>query len=180
MSGNAVNYYFSQPTNCCQPFNRLVTYHWGSVCAGSFMTGLFALPDAIFDFFKPENILSGYAKCYTQCCFWLYGFFDLVRSDAMAFIHLTGLPYCNSARYCEYLSTNTPVFGGHQSISRLYRFGSHVLLASIATIAGLYYTGNVSFWSVVFSFIFTYFVTTFFASLHSDAADAICVTFLAE
>lgn len=52
ISGSSVNYYFSTPANCCQPFNRLISYHWGSVCAGSFMTGLFAIPDAIFDFFK--------------------------------------------------------------------------------------------------------------------------------
>lgn len=52
VSGSAVNYYFRIQANCCQPFNRLLTYHWGSVCAGSFMTGLFAIPDAIFDFFQ--------------------------------------------------------------------------------------------------------------------------------
>lgn len=69
---------------------------------------------------QPNNIHNAYAKCYTNCCFWLYGFFDLVRSDSMAFIHLTGLPYCNASRYCEFLSTNSPVFGGHQSISRVH------------------------------------------------------------
>ena len=30
------------------------------------------------------------------------------------------------------------------------------------------------------SFVFTSFIVTFFSSLHADAADAICITFLAE
>lgn len=55
-----------------------------------------------------------------------------------------------------------------------------MLLTSVVSIAGLFYTGNVSFWSVVFTFVLTYFITTFFASLHADAADALCITFLAE
>ena len=55
-----------------------------------------------------------------------------------------------------------------------------MLLSSFVTIAGLFYTGNVSFWSTVFTFVFTYFIITLFASLHADAADAICITFLAE
>ncbi len=28
---------------------------------------------------------------------------DLVRSDAYAYIALNGNPFCNSAKYCEYL-----------------------------------------------------------------------------
>lgn len=55
-----------------------------------------------------------------------------------------------------------------------------MLLTSLVTLAGLFFTGDVSFWSVVFTFVLTYFLTTFFASLHADAADAICITFLAE
>ena len=107
VSGSAVNFYFRLPLSCVQPFHRLVTFHWGSVLAGSFLTVLFGIPDTIFDSLRvgveitqPLSTETTYGRCCTNSCSWLYGVCDLVRSDAMAMIHLTGLPYCNSSRYC--------------------------------------------------------------------------------
>lgn len=65
-------------------------------------------------------------------------------------------------------------------MTQLYRFGSHILLGSIVTSTAMYYGGQVNFWSVVFIYMFTYCIVTFFASLHADAADALAITFLAE
>ena len=83
------------------------------------MIGFFGFFDAFFDFFKPITQNTWYAMCCSNYYAWLYDFFDIVRHDAMGYINLTGLPYCNSARYCDFLSVNTPLFGGNQSISRV-------------------------------------------------------------
>lgn len=55
-----------------------------------------------------------------------------------------------------------------------------MLLTSIITIIGIYYTGYTSFYSVIISIVITYFVVEMFASLHANAAEGICVSFLAE
>lgn len=35
----------------------------------------------------------------------------------MAYINLSGLPYCNSARYCDFLGNTTRLFAGSQSVT---------------------------------------------------------------
>lgn len=67
--------------------------------------------------------------------------FDLVRSDAMAYINLTGNTYCNSARYCEYLCDHSRILEFSQSLSRTYRLGAHGLIAGISCIVALYING---------------------------------------
>ena len=97
------------------PKKTLITKHFGSVVAGSFMTGFFALGDYIFDLIKPSSKESEedegcwdkiFKSALCMCC---TKTFDLVRSDAMAYINLSGNPYCNSARYCEYLCDKSKV-----------------------------------------------------------------------
>lgn len=179
IAGNGVDYYFGN-INFCKPLERLVCYHWGSVAAGSFVLGFFSFFDGFFDFFKPSSQNTWHAQCCANYFSFVYDFFDIVRHDAMGYISLTGLPYCNSARYCDFLSVNTPLFGGNQSISRLFRFAGHLLLTSIITIVGIFFAGYTSLYSVVISIILTYFVVEMFASLHANAAEGICVSFLAE
>lgn len=38
------------------PFKYLLTKHFGSVVAGSFMTGWFAVPDYIFDSIRSDEL----------------------------------------------------------------------------------------------------------------------------
>lgn len=77
----------------------------GTVIAGAFMTGFFAVFDAIFDTLRPKqtNEDNFYKKCFGKVCFFCTEIFDFVRSDSLAFVNLAGNPYCNSSRYCEML-----------------------------------------------------------------------------
>jgi hypothetical protein len=33
-----------------------------------------------------------------------FDFFNLIRAEALAYINIVNYPFCNAARYCEYLS----------------------------------------------------------------------------
>jgi hypothetical protein len=110
VSGNAVHWFFeeSRPEDhhvkksVFYPAKLLVMKHFGSVIAGSFMTGFLAAFDMIFDFLRPsENRQnpSTYDKIFGVACGCCVRIFDFVRSDALAFINLAGNPYCNSSRY---------------------------------------------------------------------------------
>lgn len=74
--------------------------NFGSVVASAFMNGFFSFYDFIFDFFRPNTVDSKNQNVIGRCCDTFANFFDLVRSDAMAYVNLSGNPYCNSARYC--------------------------------------------------------------------------------
>ena len=105
--------------------------------------------------------------------------FELVRSDAMAYINLTGNPYCNSARYCEYICLQSLLLDNSQSTSRVYRICAHVLIAGITAIFGLYLKGlGLSLYAVFLIIMLAIFISTFFISLHADAAEAIQITYL--
>jgi len=80
------------------PYRLLVAKHLGSVIACSFMSTFFNVPDTIFDLVRGGKINRGNTVCDNLDCF-----FDLVRSDAMPYIAITGNTYCNAARYCQYL-----------------------------------------------------------------------------
>jgi hypothetical protein len=64
------------------------------------MFGFFSVGNTIMSLFKPDNSASKYGKCYNIFCGWLTSLFELVRSDTMSYINLTGLPYCNASRFC--------------------------------------------------------------------------------
>jgi hypothetical protein len=66
------------------------------------MNAFFSVLDFIFDILIPDRFEKSDNFC-GKCCAGFAGFFDLVRSDALAFVYLTGQAYCNSARYCDYI-----------------------------------------------------------------------------
>ncbi len=68
---------------------------------------------------QPTNSVTCWGRTYYMAFGWLDSFFSLVRTDAMAYINLTGLSYCNSARYCDFLCSSSPLFEGSQSASRV-------------------------------------------------------------
>lgn len=97
----------------------LLCYHWGSVVAASFLLNFFYLFDVVYDIIKPSESNYKFYQCFTGvccCCDRILGF---VRSEAMAFINLTGLPYCNSARWIERINYLSTYFDGSQSINRV-------------------------------------------------------------
>ncbi len=66
------------------------------------MTGFFSIGDYLFDLIKHSDKEDEgcCAQCLNYACGCCVKVFDLVRSDAMAYINTAGVPYCNSARYC--------------------------------------------------------------------------------
>ena len=101
---------------------------------------MFTVWDYIYDFLKPsldeDRYDQGtYYKCCTSYCSLCYHVLDLVRSDSMAYIYLTGNPFCNSARFCGYLCRQSVLIQDSQSSSRAYLICSHLLIAAII---GLY------------------------------------------
>lgn len=129
---------------------------------------------------QPVDYNSRWGQTYQACFGWLDGLFTLVRPDAMAYINVASLPYCNAARYCEFLCGNTRLYPGSQSVTRYYRFGAHVLLAGIVTLVSLFYRGPISITAIIFIFFLSLLLVTYFISVHADAAEGLFITFLAE
>ena len=105
---------------------------------------------------------------------------DLVRSDAMALVALTGDSYCNSARYCEYLCSKTPLTEYSQSVNRIYSLSAHFCIVGLTTIFARYFTENSSIFALVLIMIGALTVSTFFISLHADAAEALQIVYLMD
>ena len=139
------------------------------------MTGFFGLGDFIFDLLKGTSTCHRILKTFCMPCLKL---FELVRSDSMAYINITGIPFCNSSRTCEYLCNNSMVLEEAQSSSRVYRLCSHIFLIGINCILALYIKGNISPMALLVIFVLTFFIVTFCISIHADAAEALIISFL--
>lgn len=99
----------------------------------------------------------------------------------MGYIYLTGNPYCNSSRYCEYLCDKSPLTRNSQSISRAYRILAHFLIAGIVAIVSFFLQGaNTSVFVVLVVFLMSLFIGTFFISLHADAAESVQIIFMMD
>lgn len=183
ISGNAVSWYFGTNDSCVHPFRVFLYKHFGSVVAGSFMTGFFSLGDMIFDMLKPSPTMGPNHCCtktHKTLCAPCHKVFDLVRSDAMGYIYLSGNPYCNSARYCEYLCDNSASVEAAQTTSRAYRLGAHLLIASATAIFALYVRHQILPTVILVIMFISMFISTFFISIHADAAEAILISFMTD
>lgn len=155
--------------------------HFGTVIAGSFMTGFFGVLDAIFDFLRPsenDKDPSFYDKCCGKVCGGCIQLFDFVRSDALAYVNLAGNPYCNSSRYTELLCRRSITVQYAQSSSRIYRLSSHILIMGVVGIISLFINGNISIYAFLVILVNTIFISTMFISYHADSAEAIQVVLL--
>lgn len=146
--------------------------------AGSFINLVFSLFDYIFDVLRADTKSNAHRN---SCLQMLDTLFDLVRSDAMVFVNLAGNPFCNSSRYCEALCRRSPIAEYSQSISRSYRICSHFLLGGIVAVISFFLQGGQpSAFIVLLVFVLTLFLSTFFISIHADAAEAIQIIFLLD
>lgn len=148
---------------------------------GSFITGYFSIGDYLFDLFKPPSRNdedSAYSSCFNFACGSCLKLLDLVRSDSMAYINLTGVPFCNSARYCEYLCDKSLILDESQSTSRTYRLCAHFLIAGVVGILSMYIAGEITGTLVALILVLSLFISTYFISIHADAAEAIIILFL--
>lgn len=151
----------------------LLCRHLGSVIGGSFIIAFLTPLDFLLDFFKPPvnadpNAL--YTRCYKNACCVCDSVLDLVRTDAMAYIALTGNPFCNSARYCEYLCEKSVITDYSESVGRVYRLCAHLLLVGILIVFAMYIKGMISIYALIIIIVNTIFISTLFISLHADAA----------
>ncbi len=147
------------------------------------MNGFLSLFDSLLDFLKPavnENPDSNYTRCCARTCQPCLSLFDLVRADSMAYVNLTGNPYCNSARYCEYLCRKSLIMDYSQSTSRIYRICAHFLIAGIVLILALYIKGSISLGALLVILAEALTVSTFFINIHADSSEAIQIVFLQE
>ena len=136
------------------------------------MNSFFLIPDFIFDILIPtgwESSNNGFIKLLSSFA----AFFDLVRSDALAFVYLTGNAYCNSARYCDYVVYKSKITQNSQGLNRIYRLTSHFAIAGIVSILSFWVLNlgsEVSISAMWILLILCLGVATFFVSLHADAA----------
>jgi uncharacterized membrane protein YGL010W len=99
----------------------------------------------------------------------------------MGYIYLTGNPYCNASRYCEFLCKESPLTQNSQSTSRAYRICAHFLLAGLVAIVSVVLQGSqTSVYIVAVVFLLGLFIATFFISLHADAAESIQIVLLMD
>ena len=140
------------------------------------MTGFFTIGDYFFDMLikSSSDCCLG---CLNVCCSPCLKLFEMVRSDAMAFIFLTGNPYCNAARCCEYMCDQSQ-FMESQGVSRTYRLSAHILIAGINAILALYLKGEVSPMTLLIVICLSIFISTFCISVHADSSDSLLIAFL--
>lgn len=107
-----------------------------------------------------------------------------MRTDAYAYINLSGVPYCNAARQCEALCQYSEVFRSSQSCIRLYRIAAHIfLVAIVAVICYFILAARSSYtnWYILALVIFgAYCVVTYFIDILADAAEGLMVCYLSE
>lgn len=160
ISFHAIRFYFGKNGGICyinDAFKLLIFKHLGSVIAASFINAFLFIPDTIMDIFK--------------LCFDIqFPTLDLVRSDAVGYVALTGSPFCNSARYCEYLVFESSLSDYSQSIFRTYRISAHIFLAGIVSVVGLYFKGTIEPYTVAATFVLGIFISTFMVSYNADVA----------
>ena len=114
---------------------KLAFKHLGSIFAAAFINSFFLAPSTIYDSFRN----CGDAKFQkVNCC---NSLFDIVRNDAISMVILTGTPYCNAAKYCEYFWYESMTTEKTSSSLRIYKIAAHVLITVVSTIAGLFYLG---------------------------------------
>jgi hypothetical protein len=170
-----VRHYLKKGGGACSitdTLSLLIFKHLGSVIGASFVNFFLFVPDIIADLFRFTD------KAKTDSCdLGCVGFLDLVRSDAMAYVVLTGNSYCNSAKYCEYFTRESMTCDSTQSPLRLYRISAHILIAGIVSLVGLYIKGQIEPYTIAATIIIGMFVSTYIISYQADPAEAILLMF---
>jgi hypothetical protein len=177
MSNHAVRHYLKKGAGMCaipETLQLLVLKHLGSVIGGSFINVFFFLPDLLLDFFRKD---SNNDENESGSCL---AFFDLVRSDGMAYIALSGNSYCQSAKYCEYFTHESLLCEGSQSVLRLYRICAHILISGLVSIAGLYIKGAIEPYTIGLTIIIGIFTCTYIVSYQADPSEALLMMYSIE
>lgn len=145
----------------------LFNKHLGSVIGGAFVNGYFFLPQAILDLIRSCRN----SKVKTDC--WLYNALDLARADALSMIIVTGTPYCNASKYCEYLWNESMTTDQTQSSIRIFKLAAHVFIANVGSQIGLLIRGELDPYLLAFTLIIGLFISTFFIELNAICSETL-------
>ena len=115
--------------------------------------------------------VGGCCRCVCCCCCSLV---DLSRADAYAYIHLSGIPYCNAARQCQAICLQTNLFYSDDTCIRLYRIAAQVFVVTLSVLITLIVirakTNYVSMFALGVLISYCYLMATHFVDIHSNGA----------
>lgn len=151
---------------------------------GSFLNAFFNLIDFFLEALRcyPDGTCPACAPCCNTIFNCGAHLFDLVRTDVYSYINLTGIAYCNSARFCEHLIETSRLFVGSQSLLYFYRISAYTFTIGTTVIIAYFIEkstlGSVNLLSLLIISLFTYCVLSFFVDLHADLAEGIQISYL--
>lgn len=188
VSGAASDWYWMRPqkTGCYNPYQRFLCKHWGSVVGGSFLNAFFEIPTLLIELIvcHPQTCCSKLGTVCYNTCSCCTCFFDLVRTDAYAYINMTGIPFCNAARQCKKVNERCPSFIGSHSPMKHYRFAAHVLCVSAVFLMTWFILRRrvwfSNFWHYVILIVVIYMIVTWFIDIHASASEGIQTSYLVE
>lgn len=148
----------------CYPIKRLFTKNLGSVVGGSFLTAFFYIPELIISFLTPGK----------DCCF--CNFFDMARSDAYAYIYLTGNSYCPSSRQTQYLCLRSRICRDSESSLYIYALFTRLAIAFASVLLVYWITRDnlvdekVPMFLLIGVFLICLYIICYFADIHAVIA----------
>lgn len=74
----------------------MVLKNLGSIFGGSYLNTLLFVPSILFDTFSCQQKM--FANCHNSFCQSISSFMNISRKDSYAYMNLTGIPICDSAR----------------------------------------------------------------------------------
>jgi hypothetical protein len=98
----------------------------------------------------------------------------------LGYVALTGNPYCNSAKYCEYLWNETMISDHTQSTTRIHKIAAQLFITTAACILTLFIKGKADSYVILLTFLYGITICTFFVSLHAYASETIQLMYLLE
>lgn len=133
---------------------------------------------------NPRGKCGKMFNCCKESCCCFTCIFDLVRADAYAYIHLSGIPYCNAARQCEAICEKSHLFASNQSCIRLYRIAAQLFLVSLTVLFSYFIlaakTSYANFIIIGLITCTSYLAVTHFADIHSNGAEGLVTCYLSE
>lgn len=157
-------------------FSRLLFYNWGSVTGGSFLNAFFEIPTLIVQLltFHPQACCPTLGTCCYNKCHIFTSFFDLVRTDAYSYIHMSGIPFCNSAQQCRKMCHHSNHFVGSYSPIKHYKFAAHVCCVGVTFLMCWFILRarmiNPGFWHYTILIFVIYMIVTWFIDIFANVA----------
>lgn len=100
-----------------------------------------------------------------NCC---TDFFSLIRNEALAYVSLTNKPYCDSARYMEFLASNSSFYNYGQTTNRIFRINMHIVPIFIVLCISIGNMGTAATpYAIIIIAVLCFFIITYFLSYHA-------------